>query len=131
MQTIIRGLVGLVGVMGMLIALQLLLHPEVISARFGLAPQGPVGVASLRADMFGFFGVVGGLAVAAAWRNDKALLLAPTLLIVAALVGRLINVALIGYRPELLSSMVLEANLIGLFSIARMVLGSGPSSGRT
>lgn len=122
-QTIIRGLVGLAGVLGLLVAIQLLLHPGTVGLRLGLAPVSAVGLATLRADVAGFFAVTGGLSLAAAIRNDRALVLAPLLLIGAALAGRCLNLAVQGVRPELIQPMVVEASLIVLLAFARWTLG--------
>ena len=122
-QTIIRGLVGLAGVLGLLVAVQLLLHPGAVGLRLGLAPVSPVGAATLRADVAGFFAVTGGLSLAAAWRNDRSLILAPMLLIAAALFGRCFNLAVQGMRPELIQPMVIEATLLVLLAFGRRTLG--------
>ena len=122
-QTIIRGLVGLAGVLGLLVAVQLLLHPGVVGLKLGLAPVTVVGMATLRADVAGFFAVTGALSLAAAWRNDRALILAPLLLIGSALAGRCLNLAVQGVRPELIQPMVIEATLLVLLAFARRTLG--------
>ena len=122
-QTIIRGLVGLAGVLALLVAVQLLLHPGVVGLKLGLAPVSALGMATLRADVAGFFAVTGGLSLAAAWRNDRSLILAPLLLIGSALAGRCLNLAVQGVRPELIQPMVIEATLLVLLAFARRTLG--------
>lgn len=123
-RKIIRGLVGLVGVLGLLVATRLLLQPEAAGLRLGLTPNGPLGLATLRADVAGFFAVTGGLSLAAALHNDRRLVLAPLCLIAAALAGRCLNLAFQGLSPELIPPMAIEAALLALLVLARRTLGA-------
>jgi len=122
-RTIIRGLVGIAGLLGLLVATRLLLAPEVTGLKLGLTPVGSLGLATIRADVASFFAVTGGLSLFAAWKNDRALILAPLLLIGAALAGRCLNLAVQGFSPELAPPMVIEAVLLVLLAFARRTLG--------
>jgi len=123
-RTIIRGLVGIAGLLGLLVATRLLLAPEVTGLKLGLTPVGSLGLATIRADVAGFFAVTGGLSLFAAWKNDRALILAPPLLIGAALAGRCLNLAVQGVSPEQVPPMVIEAVLLVLLAFARRTLGT-------
>lgn len=123
MRMILRGLLGLVGVGGLLLALQFWLNPAGPAAKLGLAPEGALGMATLRADMAGFFGVAGGFALAAAIRNRGEWLTAPLAMILVALVGRLITVAAQGLAPEMVQPIVVEAVLAVLLAVGRKSLG--------
>jgi hypothetical protein len=125
-RTIIRGLAGIAGLLGLLVATRLLLQPEATGLKLGLTPVGSLGLATIRADVAGFFAVTGGLSLFAAWKNDRALILAPLLLIAAALAGRCLNLAVQGVSPELVPPMVIEATLLVLLAFARRTLGSRP-----
>jgi len=122
-RTIIRVSVGVAGLLGLLAAARLLLQPEAAALKLGLTPIGAVGLASLRADLAGFFAVTGGLSLAAALHNDRRLVLAPLLLIGAALAGRCLNLAVQGFSAELIPPIVIEAVLVGLLAFARRIFG--------
>ena len=123
-RTIVRGLVGIAGLLGLLVATRLLMQPEATALKLGLTPVGSLGLATLRADLAGFFAVTGGLSLFAAWKNDRALVLAPLMLIGAALAGRCITLGSQGVSPELLPPMVIEATLLVLLAVARRTLGA-------
>ncbi len=115
MRTIVRVLLGLVGVLGLLAGLRVWLAPETFAGQLGVAATGPLGEATLRADFGAFFAVGGGLALAAAIRGRGGLLLAPMLLIGAALAGRVASLLVGGYVPEMGPPMAVEAVLLLLF----------------
>lgn len=122
MRSILRGLIGLVGVLGLLMALRIWMAPAMAAGKLGLAGQGVLGEATLRADVAGFFGVAGGLALYAAIRNEARLLTAPLLLIAAALAGRIVTVAVSGPAPDTLAPMVVEAVLVLILGAGRRIL---------
>ena len=118
-RTVLRGLVGLLGVLGLLIALQLWLNPAGPAAKLGVQAMGPLGLATIRADMGGFFGAVGILAVWAAFKGQGKVLTAPLLLVALALTGRVIAVAMDGLTPDMVQPMVTEAVLVVAFAAGR------------
>lgn len=119
MRPVLRVLVALAGALALLVALQFWLHPAAPAARLGVEPMGDLGLATIRADVAGFFAAAGLLSLAAAVRADKRLMTAPLLLIGLALVGRLITVAVSGLSPDMVQPMVVEAALLLLFGVAR------------
>lgn len=118
MQKLTRGLVGTAGVLALLMAVGFWLRPAELGGKLGLEPVGALGLASLRADLGGFFGAAGVFALLAAVRNRRDLLLVPITLIGIALAGRLLSLALTGFSQPLVQPIVIEAVLIVI-----MVLG--------
>lgn len=124
MRIILRGLVGIVGVLAVLLALQFWLHPADPAARLGLSPLGNLGLSTIRADMAGFFGAAGVFALLAAIRNQGSWLNASLLMVAIALTGRVINLIVQGWSPELAQPMAVEAVLVVLFAAGRRWMGS-------
>lgn len=118
-RTVLRGLIGLVGVLGLLLALQLWLNPAGPAAKLGLAVTGPLGLATIRADLGGFFAGAGLLALMAAVHSHARLLTAPLLLISLALAGRIVTLVLNGLTPDMVQPMVIEAVLLVILSLGR------------
>jgi hypothetical protein len=118
----IRGLVGLFGVLGLLIALLLWLNPAGPAGKLGIEAMGPLGLATIRADMAGFFGAVGVLALWSAIKSDAKTLTAPLLLVALALTGRVITVAVSGLTPDMVQPIVIEAVLVVTFALGRRFL---------
>lgn len=118
MQKLMRALVGAAGLLGLLMALGFWIRPAELAGKLGFQPMGDLGLASVRADLGGFFGAVGGLALLAALRNRRNLLMAPLAMIGIALTGRLLSLALTGLSPPLVQPIVVEAVLLVI-----MVLG--------
>jgi uncharacterized membrane protein len=115
MTTVLRVLVGGIGVLAVLLALRCWMAPEAFASELGIAPIGPLGLASLRADLGAFFGVVGVLALAAGIRARGELLLAPVLLVGVALAGRMLSIGLEGFSPDMMRPIVVEAVLLAVF----------------
>jgi hypothetical protein len=119
--TIARTLIGIAGLLGILLACRLWLNPVDAAASLGLVVQNTLGVATIRADVAGFFMVTGGFLMAAALKSDARLLLPPTLLVAAALGGRIITFAFTEAAIETLPPMVIEVVLLVLFDYGRRV----------
>lgn len=122
MQMIARLLVGVAGLLGVLIALRMWMAPDEVAAQLGVQAIGPVGVATIRADIAGFFAAGGGLALFAAIRNRATLLTAPVVLIGFALTGRVVTVILNGFTNEMLPPMAIEAVLVAILAFGRLQL---------
>jgi hypothetical protein len=116
MTMVLRGVVGIVGLLGILIAARIWMAPTEFAAQLGVEPAGPLGLATIRADMAGFFGGAGAFALFAAFKGRGGLLVAPLLLIGIALAGRLLTVALDGFTQEMASPMAIEAVLLVVFA---------------
>ena len=122
MQMIARVLVGVLGLAGVLIALRIWMAPADVAAQLGVDASGLLGLATIRADMAGFFGGAGVFALLAATRNRSSFLLAPLLLVGIALTGRLLTVALNGFSDDMAPPMAIEAVLLLVFGFGRLKL---------
>jgi len=122
MQMIARILVGVAGLLGVLVALRLWMAPEDVAAQLGIQAAGPLGVASIRADIAGFFAAGGAFSVLAAIRNRAVLLTAPMVLIGLALTGRLITLALNGVSNDMIPPLAVEAVMLAILAFGRMRL---------
>jgi hypothetical protein len=122
MQTFIRIVVGLVGVLAILLGARFFQSPTVPAAMLGVTPVGDLGIATLRGDFGGFFGVCGILALAAAIRNSAALITAPLLAIAIALTGRIVSYAIDGGGAPMLQPMLVELTLLIVFGLGRATL---------
>ena len=122
MQMITRLLVGIAGLLGLLVALRLWMAPEELAVQLGVQPIGPFGLATVRADVAGFFAGAGVFSVLAAVRNRAVLLNAPLVLIGLALTGRLITVATSGITNEMIPPIAIEAGLLAVLALGRQQL---------
>lgn len=122
MQMIARVLVGVAGLLGLLVALRLWMAPEDVAAQLGVQAAGPLGIASIRADIAGFFAAGGGFSLVAAIRNRAGLLTAPIVLIGLALTGRFLTLALNGISDDMIPPMAIEAALLAILVFGRMRL---------
>ena len=118
-----RLLVGALGVLALIGALRIWSDPAIPAVTLGLSPIGGLGLATLRADIGGFFGGMGAFALAAAIRNDRRLVTVPLVLVGLALVGRLITAGMEGQAPNMVMPMAVEATLAVLLAIGRRTLG--------
>ena len=115
MQLVLRALVGIAGLLGLLVAARIWMAPAEVAGQLGVAAASPLGLATIRADMGGFFGAGGLFALAAAIKSRGGMLLPSVVLVGLALTGRLIAVAANGYAPEMGPPMAIEAVLLALF----------------
>ena len=122
-RTFMRGLLGLVGLLALLIASRFWITPDKIGAAMGLLPDGAAGLGTLRADMAGFFGAAGLLTLTAAVRNERRWLIPVLLLLGIALTGRVINLLVTGGGAVLVPPMVIEAVLIVIALLGLRVMG--------
>jgi len=124
-QVLIRSLVGAAGAAAAALAALTWAFPERIAAALGLSAAGSLGslgAATMRADIAGFFAVIGALSLAAAWRASPRLLTAPTAMIAVALSGRALTLALNGYTPALVGPMAIEVALLAVFAGGRALI---------
>lgn len=124
MKLVLRVLAGLAGLLGILIALATWANPAGPPATLGLQGVGGLGEATIRADVAGFFGTFGILALAGAVRGEARLFTAPLLLIGLALAGRALTVVMSGYEAAMGLPMMIEVGLLAVFAGGRFLLGS-------
>mgnify|MGYP001346134085 FL=1 len=115
MRLALRVIIGVAGVLGLLVAVRLWMAPAELAGQLGVSASGPLGLATIRADMGGFFAAGGVFALAAAIKARGGLLLPSVVLIGLALVGRVVAVAMNGFAPEMGPPMAVEAVLLVLF----------------
>jgi hypothetical protein len=120
---VLRALVGMIGVLALLVAARLWIGPEAPAAALGLKADGLLGLATLRADVGGFFAAGGLFALAGAIRGEGRLLTPPAVLLGLALTGRILTVAVDGYAAPMLPPMIIEFVLVAILLIARRRLG--------
>jgi len=122
MKMIVRGLVGICGLLALLVAAAVWFNPETAAARLGLSAMDGLGVASLRADLGGFFAAAGALSLAGAIADKARLLTAPLILVAVALCGRALSAALSGFEASMAPPMIVEAVLLAILALGRRML---------
>lgn len=128
MRSVFRVLAGLAGALGLLIFARIWADPVAFPATLGITGAPPLGASTIRADVAGFFGLFGALALTGAIRGEARLLTAPALLIGLALAGRLYTVAVSGFAPEMAQPMLIEVVLLAIFVAGRLWMGSRAAS---
>lgn len=116
MTIVLRVVVGVVGLLGLLVAARMWMAPVELAAQLGVAPANALGLATIRADMGGFFGGAGVIALISAIRGRGGLLIAPLVLIGIALSGRILTVVLDGFTQDMGPPMAIEAVLLVVFA---------------
>ncbi|WP_372916286.1 hypothetical protein [Sandarakinorhabdus sp.] len=119
MASVMRGLIGLIGLFNIVIGLGFLLDPGKLAGQFFLSPMGQQGMATLRADFPGFFITGGVFALIGAVKKDGDALLVPLLLLSIAIIGRAVSLVLDGTAPTAWPPMIAEAVMIAALLLAR------------
>ncbi|MCA6299391.1 MAG: hypothetical protein IM624_09345 [Phenylobacterium sp.] len=112
----------MLGLLALATAARIWLDPVAAATQMGLVVNGPLGQATLRADVAGLFAGIGGLSVFGAVKGDGRWLLAPLCLVVAALAGRLLNLALAGFTVEQTPPILVEVVLVLILGAAFRIL---------
>jgi len=111
------------GLLALLVALAFWIHPAGPAMRLGISALDGLGVATLRADVAGFFAGAGALSIAGAIQDKARLLTAPLLLVGVALTGRLITAIVWGFESNMASPILIEAGLLVVLATGRRFLG--------
>lgn len=119
MRQFMRISVGLLGLFNFAIGLAFLFAPAAPAEAFFIAPQGIQGLATLRADMPGFFLTAASLALLGAWRADPRPLAVPLAMLAVALAGRTLSLALDGMASTAFLPMIAETVMIAVLLAAR------------
>ena len=119
MRSIMRAVIGLVGLFNLVIGAGFLLMPQKLAAAFFLSPIGSQGLATVRADFTGFFIGASVFALVGAWRADPRPLLVPTLMLALALTGRAVSLMLDGAPPTAFPPMLVELVMVTLLLMAQ------------
>lgn len=118
MAMALRVSLTLLGLLYLYMGAGFVLDPAEAGANFGLVAENTMGLASMRADVVGFFLVTGGTLIWGAWSNRRDPLLVAAALPGIALIGRLINMAQHGTYEGAIMPMVVEAVTAGLALLA-------------
>jgi hypothetical protein len=118
MKTIMRGLIGVVGLFNLLIGVGFLLQPAKLAAAFYLSPIGSQGLATVRADFTGFFIGASLFALYGAWKMRAEALMVPMVMLGLALTGRFVSLGLDGQSSTAFPPMVIEAGMLVLLFVA-------------
>ena len=109
MALVLRALLFVGGLFFVLMGIGFLLDPVGSGADFGMAPQGVLGLASLRADMTAFFVVAGGCMIWGAWARKGDPLLVTAALMGIAIIGRLYTLIVDGPHDGWFVPIIVEA----------------------
>lgn len=122
MWILLRSLLLLGGIFYTLMGIGFLINPVSSGADFGIAPQGIMGLASIRADMTAFFMVAGGCLIWGAWARKGDPFLVTAALMAIALVGRTVTLIVDGPHDGWWTPMVVEAITVILALVGSRVL---------
>ncbi|MEQ1497616.1 MAG: hypothetical protein ABL914_03065 [Novosphingobium sp.] len=122
MRMAITALIFLAGMFNLFLGVSFLYDPGGMGLQFGVSPNGPLGMAVLRADFVAFFLVVGFCMLRGAWRRNGDLLLVPAALFAVAFTGRAISALASGTQPGFFEPMVAEALQVILLMIGWRVI---------
>lgn len=109
MALVLRALLFVGGLFFVLMGIGFLLDPVGSGADFGIAPQGTLGLASMRADMTAFFVVAGGCMIWGGWARKGDPLLVTAALMAIAIIGRLYTLIVNGPHDEWFVPIIVEA----------------------
>lgn len=122
MRLILTALIFAQGLMFLVLGFNFLVMPASAATGFGLSPDGPAGLAVLRADFPALFFVGGGAMIWGAWKRNGDLLLVPAAIFGVALLGRFVSVIADGTAPGFWFPMMVEAVAVLLTLIGSRVL---------
>ncbi len=122
MKTLIRIVMGLLGALALFATVMYWLRPESMAQSVGLTVANAAGLATVRADLAGFFGASGLFALLAAWTGDGRYALTTLALMAFALLGRIINIAFGSFEQAMFVPMGIEAVAILVFAFGYRTL---------
>ena len=122
MRIAVTALIFLAGMFNLFLGVSFLINPADMGKQFGVSPNGPLGLAVLRADFVAFFFVIGFCMCLGAWRRNGDALLVPTALFAVAFAGRAISAAVSGTQPGFFEPMAAEAAQVILLLVGWRVI---------
>lgn len=122
MRLILTALLFVGGLFFVAMGAGFLLNPATAGADFGVIPEGVMGHASLRADFTAFFVVGGGCMIWGGWKRKGDPLLVSAALFAAALIGRAVNLGVMGSYQDFWLPMLVEAVAVILCVVGSRVL---------
>lgn len=118
MLMVSRILVGLIGCLSALSVFQHWFNLDSLVADRGLRAIGDIGRANVRADVGGMFLGIALFSLIAAVKQSAGWLLAAMGLAGSALLGRVVSIALDGSSSRVISPILVEVVVIGIFLFA-------------
>ena len=112
MRLILTALLFVGGLFFIISGIGFLAAPQASAAGFGLVAANLQGLATIRADLTGFFVVGGGCMVWGAWRRAGDILLVPAVLFGIAFIGRLFSAIFDGTYEAFWFPMGVEALVV-------------------
>ncbi len=112
MVQVLRGVLGLIGALALLVAAKFWIDPLAIGHQLGVThvvEMGALGSASMRADFAGFFAAGGIFSLYAVIKGRAQWLMVPSILLGLALTGRLLSFAIDGGGQAEIGPMLVEA----------------------
>ena len=118
MIIVMRFVTAAVGLALLAAGLGFLITPQTRAEGFFILPVGSQGLATIRADIAGFFIAMGTFSLLGAWQKNVLWLRATFFMVALALFGRMISLLLDGRGPEALQPMIAEAVICILLLLA-------------
>ena len=112
MRLILTAVIFVQGLFFLIMGINFLVMPASAGASFALMPDGPGGLAVLRADFPALFFVGGGAMIWGAWKRNGDLLVVPAAIFGIALFGRIVSVIADGTAPGFWFPMLVEATAV-------------------
>ncbi|MEQ1753301.1 MAG: hypothetical protein ABL973_04130 [Micropepsaceae bacterium] len=107
--TIMRVILGILGALALFVAVNAFLNPDSVATQLGLSLMGNLGISTFRGDIGGLFAGSGLFMFAAAIRGNRLYLAPPLLYLGIALAARTATAMQVGFLPELIPPMTVEA----------------------
>ena len=114
---IARITVGLVGLFSSLMAVMALASPTRVSVALGIITDAPLGLNTIRADVGAFFLVAAIACVGALFRRKREWLLAPLALYGIAVMGRFLDITLVGAPAGIAQPIIIELLCVAFVSL--------------
>jgi Domain of unknown function (DUF4345) len=124
---ILRILIAVLGTVSLLIGLNGWRSPDALAKQLELVTTGPLGLATMRADVSGLFLSIGIFMIMAAWRKNGVWAFGAMILVGTPLLGRVINLIANGAGAGTIQPMIIEAVLVILLVAARLAWRRPPS----
>lgn len=122
MRLVLTALIFACGLFFILLGLGFLFQPVETGGALGLVAAGPLGSATLRADLLSFFGIAGISMMWGAWKRSGDILLVPALMMALAILGRLVSAASDGAFEGFYRPILIEGAIFVLLMVARTLL---------
>jgi hypothetical protein len=113
-RTIVRGLIGFVGIFNLILGLGFFFMPIKLATAFFLSPSGSQGLATLRADFPGLFAGISLFVLYGAYRERAAPLAVPLVMMTIGNIGRIVSLLLDGAPSTAFPPIIVEWVMIAI-----------------